>query len=433
MTAGRLQASGLVCGYGLTPVLAGVDLRLDEAEFVGLLGANGVGKSTLLRALAGLSALQGGQVALMGRSLADCDARALARLRAYLPQHQALETGWRVDQAVAIGRAPHQWGWGVWPGAEDRRQVQRAMQQAGILDLQHRRMETLSGGQRQRVHLARALAQATPILMLDEPTAHLDLSHQLAFYDLVRSTVSTSGVMVLAVLHDLNLAAQFCDRLVVLGGTPARVMADGPPGQVLSRDLVAKAFGVDVQIRFHPDSGRPYLLPQAGRPDGVSRLPVAVRARGLIRWHVVCGGGSAAAPLRDLTAWGVDVRVGVVNALDSDEWLAEQLGVRCLTEAPFSPIGEETGQALAQALGTSDAVVVTEVAWGSGNVANLRLLLSRMRAPEPPALFLLGGETLSARDFTGGEAARLWEQLKGLGEPWPSWQALRTALEQQEP
>ncbi len=444
-----LEAAGLAVGYGGRAVLASLDFALAAGQFVGVLGANGAGKSTLLRTLAGLQPPLAGAVRLAGRPLAAYDARALAKARAYMAQQPPAEEGWRVAELVAMGRFPHQRGWGLWPGAADQRAVADALARAGVAELAERRVETLSGGQRQRVHLARALAQGAPLLFLDEPTAHLDLTHQLAFYRLVRDVLATGaqapagGLTVVAVLHDLNLAAQFCHRLLLVtpgaasaqgqepwrgeGGEvdlPGGLLADGTPEAVITPELVARAFGLAVQVRRHPESGLPYVLPAAlgGREPGRSaRLRAAERDR----LHVICGGGAGERLLPALYRLGYTLSVGVVNLLDSDQALAERLGLDVVAEAPFSPVGAEARGALEQRLAEACAVVVADVAWGTGNVENLRALAAR---PKGPRIFLVEEGAIGARDFTGGEATSLLARLRAAGAETLSARALLERL-----
>lgn len=445
-----LACRDLAVGYGGRPVLAGLSFALAPGRFVGVLGANGAGKSTLLRTLAGLQAPLAGEIALAGRPLAAYDARALARARAYMAQQPPQEEGWRVRELVAMGRFPHQRGWGLWPAAEDQRAVDEALARAGVADLADRAVETLSGGQRQRVHLARALAQGAPLLFLDEPTAHLDLTHQLAFYRLVREVLATpshgatsshgaapssgSGagpLTVVAVLHDLNLAAQFCHRLLLVSPAdaagPGALLADGEPEAVITPGLVARAFGLAVQVRRHPETGLPYVLPLAAsqrEPGRSARLRAAARDR----LFVIAGGGSGERLLPALYRLGYTLGVGVVNLLDSDQALAERLGLDVVAEAPFSPVGPEARQALGQRLAEAATVVVADVAWGAGNVENLRVLAALAGTPGAPRIFLVAegpardatacdfsARDFTARDFTGGEAAALWEGLVAKG------------------
>jgi len=247
-TAPLVAAQGLVVGYplasgGRREVLRGVDLALTRGELVALLGTNGSGKTTLLRAFAGTLHPDAGSVTLDGRSLGDWSRPALARRIAVLPQQLELPVGFTVAELVAMGRAPHARRLFA-STAEDDRAVARALLDADAADLADRRAEELSGGERQRLLVAMALAQEPDLLLLDEPTLHLDLAHQVGLLSAIRRLRAQRGITVLAVLHDLNLAAGFAPRAVVLDG--GRIVADGLPDEILSPDLVQRVFGVPV-------------------------------------------------------------------------------------------------------------------------------------------------------------------------------------------
>ncbi len=243
-----IAATALAAGYplpggGRREVLRGVDLALEAGELVALLGTNGSGKTTLLRCLAGTLTPSGGEISFDGRPLAGWRRDALARRVAVLPQQLELPDGFRVAELVAMGRAPHArrlFG----STAEDERAIERALRDADAADLADRWLEELSGGERQRLLVAMALAQEPDLLLLDEPTLHLDLAHQVALLAAIRRLRDQRGLTVLAVLHDLNLAAAFAPRVAVLD--EGRVVADGPPAEVLSTDLVRRVFGVQV-------------------------------------------------------------------------------------------------------------------------------------------------------------------------------------------
>lgn len=228
---------------GMRRVLCGASLSVGRGELVALLGANGSGKTTLLRLLAGTLRSTAGSVTLFGRAAERWSRVEVARRVAVLPQSLELPPGFRVAEVVAMGRAPHAsrlFG----STAHDEAAVERALVDAEALDLAARPVDELSGGERQRVLVALALAQQPELLLLDEPTVHLDLAHQVALLRTLRRLSAARGVGVLAVLHDLNLAARFADRVAVLDG--GGVLADGPPAEVLRPDLVRRVFGVPV-------------------------------------------------------------------------------------------------------------------------------------------------------------------------------------------
>ena len=257
-----VTARGLVVGFplahgGRREVLRGVDLVLARGELVALLGTNGSGKTTLLRTFAGTLAPDGGMVSFDGRAVGTWRRGALARRVAVLPQQLDLPAGFRVGELVAMGRAPHARRLFA-STAADERAVARALIDADAADLADRAAEELSGGERQRLLVAMALAQEPDLLLLDEPTLHLDLAHQVALLAAIRRLRDQRGLTVLAVLHDLNLAAAFAPRVAVLD--EGRVVADGPPAEVLSPDLVRRVFGVTVDVARTPDGRRHLAL-----------------------------------------------------------------------------------------------------------------------------------------------------------------------------
>ena len=225
-------------------VLRGLDLELRAGDLVALLGANGSGKTTLLRLLSGALTPDAGTVEVGGRSVQSWSRDALARRVAVLPQQLELPDGFRVAELVEMGRAPHArrlFG----STADDERAIQRALTDADALDLADRMPHELSGGERQRVLVAMALAQEPELLLLDEPTLHLDLAHQVSLLTSIRRLQAQRGLTVVTVLHDLNLAAAFAPRVAIMDD--GRVVADGAPVDVLTADFISLVFGVAIE------------------------------------------------------------------------------------------------------------------------------------------------------------------------------------------
>jgi iron complex transport system ATP-binding protein len=237
-----IDIRGLTVAYRGRPALRDVDLHIGAGERVALVGPNGAGKSTLLRAVAGLLAPLVGTVELAGRDVTTLDRLAVARRLAVVPQVTTLPFATTVDEVIALGRLPHEHPIrGMRPA--DRAAVAAAIEQVGVGHLMGRDARELSLGERQLVLLAMAVAQDAPILVLDEPTVHLDLRHQVEVMELLGDLNRRLGTTILAVLHDLGLAAHFFPRLVVLDG--GRIVGDGPPSEALAPDRVRDVFGVD--------------------------------------------------------------------------------------------------------------------------------------------------------------------------------------------
>ena len=260
MDADPLQITDLSFAYDKRPVLKGVNLRLKSGEVVGLIGPNGMGKSTLVKLAAGLLRPDSGAVKLFGRPPGDWRRRDLARVLALVPQGAYLPPTFTVWESALLGRTPY-FGFLGMARERDRGVTRRALEWVGIAHLADRLVGELSGGERQRVVLARALAQEPHCLLLDEPTTHLDIHHQVAILSLVRQLAAQEGLAVLTVLHDLNLAATFADRLVLL--VDGQVVAQGTPAEVLRRERLVTIYGESVAVLSHPDHGsRPTILPR---------------------------------------------------------------------------------------------------------------------------------------------------------------------------
>ena len=247
---------GVRAGYGARSVLRGVDLHVRAGEVLGLIGPNGAGKSTLVHVISKVLRREAGEVHVAGRPLERYGRRALAQLLAVVPQGAQLPDGYLAIEVVRMGRTPYHGSWGR-SGRDDDAVVERALRQTGVWEIAERPVERLSGGERQRVVVARALAQQPRLLVLDEPTSHLDLRYQAALLRTARDAAS-GGVGVLLVLHDLNLAARACDRVVLLDA--GRVAAAGPVAEVLTEPRLERAYRTEVEVFGSP--GGPVVLPR---------------------------------------------------------------------------------------------------------------------------------------------------------------------------
>ena len=260
-----IRLRGLTLGYGpasAPPIVADLDLDVPAGRVTAIIGAHGCGKSTLLRGLTRQLAPRAGSIEVLGRDAARVSARDYARTVALLPQHPVAPEGMTVAQLVARGRHPHR---GLLGGraAGDDAAIASALERTDLVELADREAGTLSGGQRQRAWLALVLAQQTPVVLLDEPTSYLDLSHQVEVLDLVRALPDPRGggrATVVAVLHELNLAARSADHIVAMAA--GRVVAQGTPGEVIVPEVLAEVFGLDADVVADPLLGHPVVLPR---------------------------------------------------------------------------------------------------------------------------------------------------------------------------
>ncbi len=398
-----LSANAIHAGYDSREVLTGIEVALSAGEVLVLIGPNGSGKSTLLRVLARVLRPFSGTLLLEGRPYEQYSPTEFARRVAYAPQETPTEMGFSVYELVMMGRHPHQKGFfGI--TRHDREVVEEALAFTGIAHLKERRLCQLSGGERQRVNLARALAQEGKYLLLDEPTAHLDLRHQVQLLANLRKRVETHGIGLLLVLHDLNRASEYADRIALM--SEGRIVAVGTPAEVLQPALLEAVYHTPTLIRPNPLTGKPLVF--ALNPEGVP--PIASDAP---HAFVIAGGGSGAELYYALLEAGWRVSTGVLNLLDTDEEIARALGLPHITEQPFSAISEASFQRALELACSAQAVVVADVPFGYGNLRNLELALHAQQRGIPT--YLLTTHPITERDFTDGRATQLWQSLLQSG------------------
>ncbi|HKL29534.1 MAG TPA: ATP-binding cassette domain-containing protein, partial [Natrialbaceae archaeon] len=308
---------------GGTAVLDDVSASVPEGRFVGLIGPNGAGKTTLLRTVSGVLDPDAGRVTIDGDDVATLSSQASSQRVAVVPQDTTVSFDFSVEQVVEMGRHPYRTRFGG-GNADDRRIVQDAMERVDVERFADRLVGSISGGERQRAILARALAQDTPVLLLDEPTASLDVTRQVETLALVRELVE-EGKTAVAAIHDLDLAARFCDDLLLLSG--GKIVASGSPERVLDGDTVSDAFDGRAVVGRDAITGAPTVraLPEsAGAQNG--------------RVHVIGTGHEAAATLARLIDAGFEPSIGPVPKTDVAAEAARALGVETVVAEPFGSL-----------------------------------------------------------------------------------------------
>ena len=393
--------------YGERAALREVDLKIEPGELLALTGPNGSGKTTLLKSVLGLVKVDVGTIRIGGSDLLGLTRRERARCIAWVPQSESALDNVPLVEYVLYGRHPHI---GTFE-RENEQDAQRVREALAAVDLAGRGevgILELSGGERQRALLARALAQDTPVLLLDEPTSSLDIGHQLDLLERIRARARSDGRTVVTAMHDLNLAARYADRIAVLDR--GRIAALGPPADVLSSALLREVWGVTADLRHDARTGLPFLVPRLPPPASPEDRPTLGRLGPI---HVIGGGGAAVATLQRLVDEGYRVTAGVLNLLDSDSETAQLLGVPFAAEVPFAPVGEEARAENRRLMGEAEAIVVTPFAVGPSNLSNLEDVTAL--GPMGPPVFVFVEPPWTARDFAQGRAGLLAEKLLSRG------------------
>jgi len=401
-----LKINNIACRYESTEILEKIDFSASGGDFVGVLGPNGSGKTTLLRSISRTLRPHMGTVLLNEKNIYALPSKEVARNLAVVPQDSPISFDFTALEIVLMGRTPHLGRFEI-ESAKDLTIAKRAMELTNTWHLSERPITELSGGERQRVILARALAQEPKILLLDEPTTHLDINHQIEILSLIKRLNKEEKIIVIAVFHDLNLAALYCDFLILLHHR--KIFSLGSPEKVLTAENIKRVYDAEVLVKRHPATNSIYvtLLPSTPLIRGVSRggaAPFVI--------HIICGAGTGSQLMHALLEKGYQVTAGVLNVIDTDHETLQHLGIPMVSEAPFSPISCETHKANLGLIDQANVVVLTNVPFGYGNLKNLE---AAEFALENKPVLLIEETPIEQRDFTQGEAKKIYTRLKSNG------------------
>ena len=266
----ELKVQDLSLAYGRNVVIRDLTFQVAPAEMLGIIGPNGSGKSTIIKALSRIIAPYSGRILLDGKNISQISREELARLVGVVPQMPLLPSTFTAFEIVLMGRNPHL-GLLQYEGERDLTITWQAMEKTATRSFAERRIGELSGGEIQRIVIARVLAQEPKLILLDEPTANLDISHQVAILDLVKNLCLEKNLVVVAALHDLNLASQYCDRLILINS--GRVHAQGTPKEVINSRNIKEVYGAEGCVYTHPVNGLPTVLLKAGNSRHAQLIP----------------------------------------------------------------------------------------------------------------------------------------------------------------
>ncbi|RBP44981.1 ABC transporter ATP-binding protein [Garciella nitratireducens] len=389
-----LKIQDLVVAYGDKKIIDGLNLSIYQGEFVGIIGPNGTGKSTLVRAITNILDYQDGSIWIKGSLNKKLSKRQLAKLVAVVPQEFHIEYAFTNYDIVMMGRNPHI-DRKHRLGQRDHKIVKEAMIMTNTWKFRDNFFHELSGGERQRVIIARAIAQQPSIILLDEPTSHLDIHHQLEVMELISQLKRKRGLTVVAVLHDINMAARFSDRLILL--SQGKAIVQGSPEEVIQEENLSKVYHMEMMVRDNRILGKKEVIPLR-----VLKQKVEINDKKI---HVICGGATGGKILEQLKSLGLQVSAGVINQGDSDWEICKSLNIPCIEAPPFSHFTSKEAQKNAIFIEKSDFILVTDVPYGRGNLINLELL----KEIKKPIYFLKAQGKI---DYTQGKATEILEQLQ---------------------
>jgi len=416
-----LNAGNLSAGYSMLEIVKSVSCSFTTGTFTGIIGPNGSGKTTLLRAFSRVLP-SSGILELDGKPVFDFTPAELGMALGFVPQDEARPFSYTVMQVVLMARYARTSRFSsLTPADYDR--CHAVLEETGIAHLKDRSIRALSGGEWQRVLIARALAQDTKVLLLDEPTSHLDLSHQSDALSLMKGLAGT-GSTIIGVFHDLNLAALYCDRLIMI--REGSLVADGTPDEVLTPEKIREVYGAEVVTAPHPATGRTFLMPLSTRSCKSPSVPGTP-----IRVLVVSGGGSGAGLLHILAGRGYDLSAGILATTDTDHLVARALNIPCIPVLPFSQIPAHALEKLRGMANRADRIVLSLHPVGTGNLPVISVL--REAGPENVIVHLPEGRTVTSYDFAKGAAAAAMTDLCSAGACCTStYDGILTFLEQSD-
>ena len=393
-----LEINNLTTGYKEKPVLKDINLSMSSNDFVGIIGPNGSGKSTLIRAITQIIDPWKGDIKLKNESINILSRNEIGKTAAVVPQDTFISFPYSAWEIVLMGRTPYL-GRFENPGKEDKKIAENAMKATSTYQFRERKVKELSGGELQRVIVARALTQQPDILLLDEATSHLDIGHKIQMMDLIKDKNKKEKLGVLSIHHNLNLAARYCDEIILLD--EGEIHASGRPEEVLTKPHLRAVYGVEAEVHENPKDGSLYVTPIEKKFE---------KEQNGKKIHIVCGGGSIGNIFKNLVEEGYEISAGVLNVMDSDLEKAEFLDINVITEAPFSSISEKKYKENIKHIKESDIVIGTSFPVGNGNIKNLQAI--RKAAEEGKQVILIEKQDIESRDYTDGRGVKMYNEIK---------------------
>jgi iron complex transport system ATP-binding protein len=392
-----IKIENLSFAYDEDLVLKNIDLEFAKAGFTSIVGPNGSGKSTLLKQISGILKPSRGSLIINGVNIDTINKKELAKLMAVVPQNTALEFDYKVMDVVLMGRYPYI---SRFKGetTRDREIAIENMKYTNTYQFKDRSFNQLSGGERQRVILAQALTQKPKILLLDEPISHLDLQHQIEIMTLIKKLSMDQELTVVAVLHDLNIAAAYSDFVIMMKN--GELACQGTPVEAFTTQNIRSVFSIDVEVAVSVHTNKPYIY--AMTKNEITKNNV--------KTHIICGGGSGSEIISNLFHSGFDVSAGVLSIGDLDWKVSKDFELKVAEDTPFTRISDDAYTINKKLAAEADYIIVTDFYIGKANIRNLEVLLEADL--DGKTVLILGDESIAQRDITDGMALSLYNKIK---------------------
>ena len=402
MNGNSISAKNLNFSYSDAMVLKSLNFEIKKNSFISILGPNGAGKSTIVKLISKVLESYSGEILVEGQNIKSLNQIEVAKKIAVVPQSTSIGFNFSVFETIMMGRYPYLNRFKS-ENQEDRKIVNEVMKMTRTEILKNKNYNELSGGEKQRVIIAQTLVQDSPIIILDEPTSHLDINFQIEFMELFFSLFKNNKKTIIGIFHDINLAIQYSEKIMLLkdGG----IFCFGNVEDVITRTNMMSVFNSDVFIGKNPFTGKLYVSPNFN----LHFIHTKQKIKKEIKVHVIGGGGAASTILNMLHNSGYIVSTGVVNNLDTDLNTAQQLGITFVNEAPFSPISRDAHLRNLELVKTSDFVILPCVEFGNGNFLNLSAAHEAIKLGKK--VIVINTTDIKSRDHVGGKAILLYSEI----------------------
>ncbi len=387
-----IELKNITLKYGDYEVLRDISFNIKKGEFTSIIGPNGAGKSTVLKAIMKNIELAAGDISIKGKSIKSITHKEKACIIGFVPQEFNISFDFTVYDIVAMGRNPYLVKFKK-TKFDDKKIIEESLQKTNTYEFKDKYFNSLSGGEKQRVIIARALAQQPEILILDEATSSLDIHHQLDILELIHSLNREDGLTVLTIMHDLNLASRFSDKIVLLSKNG--VIKSGTPSEVIDEQVLKNVYDMDMIVRENKLLSYTEIIPLRIRKSKEEKN---------IHVHIICGGGTGEYILQKLYSERYKISCGILIEGDSDLDICRSLNLDYVVEYPFSRISEESIVKNKEYIDNSDVIIVTDVAIGYGNFDNIKLI-ENIRDKKIIILHSVN------RDFVDGEYEKILTEL----------------------